>query len=48
MLQFIIGLFIGGIVGFGTCAFLCAASDDRRVEDPGMKETGDEDVRNEY
>lgn len=48
MLQFMIGLVIGGIIGFGTCAFLCAASDDRRAEVPRKKETGDEDVQNEY
>lgn len=44
MLQFIIGLFIGGIVGFGTCAFLCAASDDTQTEGPNKKKTGDDDV----
>lgn len=48
MTQFIIGLVIGGIVGFGTCAFLCAANDDRRTEGPRRKETGDKDARNEF
>lgn len=47
MLQFIIGLAVGGIVGFGTCAFLCVANDDRRAEGPRRKETGDEDVQSE-
>ena len=42
MLEFIIGLVVGGIVGFGTCAFLCVANDDRRTEDPGRKEAGDD------
>ena len=47
MLQFMIGLAVGGIVGFGICAFLCAANDDRRAEGPYGEKTGDSDGRNE-
>lgn len=47
MLQFMIGLAVGGIVGFGICAFLCAANDDRRAEGTCREKTGDNDVRAE-
>ena len=41
MLQFIIGLFVGSIIGFGTCAFLAVARDDRQTEASREEETGD-------
>lgn len=47
MLQFVVGLIIGGIVGFGTCAFLCVANDDMRTEGTCREKTGENDVRDE-
>lgn len=44
MLQFIIGLIVGGTVGFGVCAFLSVAKDERRTEAPRKKQIGDNDV----
>lgn len=41
MLQFILGLFIGGIVGFGICAFLSVVRDDQQTESLREKEAGD-------
>ena len=44
MLQFIIGLIVGGIFGFGVCAICSMAGTDDRIETPKVKETGDSDA----
>ncbi len=44
MLQFILGLIVGGIVGFGVCAICSMAGTDDRIETPLSKETGDSDA----
>ena len=41
MLEFIIGLIVGSIVGFGTCAFLCVANEGDQTDNPPWKERGD-------
>ncbi len=42
MLQFIVGLIVGGIFGFGICAICSMAGTDDRIETPKVKETGEE------
>lgn len=44
MLQFILGLIVGGIFGFGICAICSMAGTDDRTETPKAKETGDSDA----
>ena len=41
MLQFIIGLVMGGIVGCGVCAICSIDATDNSKETPVNKETGD-------
>ena len=47
MLQFIIGIIIGGIVGFLVCAVLSVNSDEQESKQPTprTRKTGDSDVR---
>ena len=45
MLQFILGLLIGCIIGFAVCAIFSMASSSEVTEDPCQKETGDSDDR---
>ncbi len=44
MLQFILGLIVGGIFGFGICAICSMAGTDDRTEAPKVKEPGDSDA----
>ena len=45
MLQFVLGLLVGGIVGFGVCAVFSVNHDEDLI--PADEETGDGNVRNE-
>lgn len=38
MLQFIAGLMIGGVIGFGVCAILAATNRNSPTPDPKNKE----------
>ena len=46
MLQFIIGVFVGAIIGFVVCAILSInnSEKDRSIPTPATKETGDSDA----
>ena len=44
MLQFILGLIIGGAFGFAVCAICSMAGADERTEAPRNKEKGDNDA----
>ena len=44
MLQFISGLIVGTIFGFGVCAICSMAGTDDHIETPKVKETGDSDA----
>lgn len=48
MLQFFLGILVGGVFGFFVCAICSAAgTDDRTEEIVFSKENGDKDVTNE-
>lgn len=44
MLQFILGLIVGGIVVFGVCAICSMAGIDDRTETANDKKIGDSDA----
>ncbi len=46
MIQFLLGLFIGSIVGFVVFAVCSMAGTDDLIERSVNKETGDSDTRN--
>ena len=47
MLEFILGLFVGGIVGFAVCAICSMAGSDEHAESQYDIEPGDSDARSE-
>ncbi len=44
MLQFMIGVILGGVLGFGICAFWSLSSMDRPTKTTRKKEIGDSDA----
>jgi len=45
MLQFIIGVFVGAIIGFAICAICSMAGTDDRTDEQCTKNLGDSDAR---
>ena len=44
MLKFIIGVFVGAIIGFAICAICSMADTDDRTDEPCTKKLGDSDA----
>jgi len=44
MLQFILGAWVGGIVGFAVCALCSMARADDRTDEQRTKDSGDSDA----
>lgn len=44
MLKFIIGVFVGAIIGFAICAICSMAGTDGRTEEQCAKDLGDSDA----